>query len=56
MNVSVRELKGRRSEYLRRLQQGEVAVITHRGEPVGRIDPIEQDPPPAEADVVRCLR
>jgi prevent-host-death family protein len=56
MDVSVRELKARLSEYLRRVQQGEEVVITHRGEPVGRIVPIEQERETTEADVVRRLR
>jgi prevent-host-death family protein len=56
MDVSVREPKARLSEYLRRVRQGEEVVITHRGEPVGRIVPIEQEQPATEADIVRRLR
>lgn len=34
MDVSVRELKNRLSEYLRRAQAGEEVVVTSRGKPV----------------------
>jgi prevent-host-death family protein len=53
MNGSVRELKARLSRYLRRVQQGEEIVITHRGQPVGRILPIVQEQATTEADVVQ---
>ncbi len=56
MNVSVRELKARLSEYLRRVQLGEEVVIIHRGTPVGRIVPIRETEVPTEAEVVRRLR
>ena len=42
LNVGVRELKTRLSEYLRRVKAGQVVVITERGKPVGRILPVEQ--------------
>ncbi|MBN1314344.1 MAG: type II toxin-antitoxin system prevent-host-death family antitoxin [Anaerolineales bacterium] len=42
MNVGIRELKSRLSEYLRRVRAGEIVVITDRGEPVGRIVPVAQ--------------
>lgn len=41
--VSVRELKSRLSHYLRLARSGESVVITDRGVPVGRLEPIEQD-------------
>lgn len=37
MEVSVRELKNRLSEYLRRAQAGEEIAISSRGRPVGRL-------------------
>ena len=37
--VSVRELKGSLSRYLRAVQAGETVLITSRGVPVGRIVP-----------------
>lgn len=37
MEVSVRELKNRLSEYLRRVGTGEEFVVTLRGKPVGRL-------------------
>lgn len=39
MEVSVRELKNRLSEYLRRTQAGEEITIASRGRPVGRLLP-----------------
>lgn len=37
MEVSVRELENRLSEYLRRVQTGQEIVITSPGRPVGRL-------------------
>lgn len=37
MDVSIRELKNRLSEYLRRAQTGEEVVVTSRGRPVARL-------------------
>jgi len=37
MQVSVRELKSRLSEYLRRAGQGEEFIVTSHGRPVGRL-------------------
>ena len=42
MNVGVRELKSRLSEYLRRVKAGETVLITEHGQPVGRLVPVEQ--------------
>ncbi|EAR21644.1 type II toxin-antitoxin system Phd/YefM family antitoxin [Nitrococcus mobilis] len=39
MEVSVRELKNRLSEYLRRTQAGEEITIASRGRPVARLLP-----------------
>jgi hypothetical protein len=36
MEISVRELKNRLSEYLRRAEAGEAITITSRGRPVDR--------------------
>lgn len=41
MNVSVRELKDRLSEYLRRVQAGERVVVTDHGRSVAEIVPID---------------
>jgi prevent-host-death family protein len=41
-SVGIRELKSRLSEYLRRVKAGETMIITDRGQPVGRIVPVEQ--------------
>ncbi|CAN5227501.1 hypothetical protein BH20GEM2_BH20GEM2_05430 [soil metagenome] len=56
MHVSVRELKARLSEYLRRVQDGEEVIITLRGTPVGRIVRLSQAEESSEADVVQALR
>lgn len=56
MDVPVRELKARLSEYLRRVQQGEEVVITQRGRPVGRIVPADVTAVKTKAEVVRDLR
>ncbi len=42
MNVGVRDLKSRLSEYLRQVKAGETIVITEHGKPVGRIVPAAQ--------------
>lgn len=39
MTVSVRELRSRLSEYIRRVERGEELTITRLGRPVGRIVP-----------------
>jgi prevent-host-death family protein len=39
MEVSVRELKSRLSEYLRRAADGEEVLVTSRGQPVARLMP-----------------
>lgn len=42
MQVGVRDLKARLSEYLRLVKQGHSVIITDHGRPVGRLSPIEQ--------------
>lgn len=42
IQVGIRDLKSRLSEYLRLVRQGNTVVITDYGQPVGRILPIEQ--------------
>ena len=37
--VGVRELRDNLSEYLRRVQEGELFVITDRGRPIGELGP-----------------
>jgi len=39
LSVGVRELKTHLSEYLRRIKQGEVIVITEHGKPIGQLMP-----------------
>jgi prevent-host-death family protein len=38
-NVGVRELRDNLSEYLRRVREGELLVITDRGRPIGELGP-----------------
>ena len=40
MDVSVRELKAKLSEYLRRAENGEVLTVTERGRPKAVIGPL----------------
>lgn len=42
IQVGVRDLKSRLSEYLREVRQGKTVIITDHGRPVGRLSPIEQ--------------
>lgn len=41
MNVGVRELKAKLSEYLGRVAEGEDVVVTDRGTPVARLVPYD---------------
>lgn len=43
MTVSIRELKNRLSEYLRRVQAGEQLVVTDHGRPVATIQAVRGD-------------
>lgn len=38
-SVGVRELRDKLSEYLRRVEQGELLLITDRGRPIGELGP-----------------
>lgn len=42
--VGVRELKGRLSQYLKRVKGGESLAITERGRVIGRIVPVQASP------------
>ncbi len=41
-SVGVRDLRDNLSEYLRRVREGELLVITDRGKPIGEIGPSAQ--------------
>lgn len=56
MDVPVRDLKARLSEYLRRVRRGEEIVITRRGKPVGRIVPVGEPREKTGAAAARQLR
>jgi len=40
--VSVRDFRGRLSEYLRRVRRGQTVLVTSNGEPVARLVPVER--------------
>lgn len=50
MEIGVRDLKARLSEYLERVERGEVIDVTHRGRPVARLVPI-----PGKGNIERGL-
>ena len=55
MEVGVRELKLRLSEYLGRVREGETVVVTRRGKPVARIERVpSQEPPEAVRHLVEA--
>ncbi len=58
MEVSIRELKSRLSEYLRKLKSGEEITVTAHGKPVARLLPprARQTKPSAEQEAVAFLR
>ncbi|MBC7343011.1 MAG: type II toxin-antitoxin system prevent-host-death family antitoxin [Clostridia bacterium] len=43
MEAGIREVKNRFSEYLRRVKQGEILLITERNAPVAKLVPIQGD-------------
>lgn len=43
MEAGIREVKNRFSEYLRRVKQGEILLITERNVPVAKMVPIQKD-------------
>jgi len=43
-SVGVRELRDNLSEYLRRVEQGELLLITDRGRPIGELSPAAAGP------------
>lgn len=53
MQVSVRDLKNRLSEHLRRVQRGERIVVTDRGRPIAEISAIEDEELSAEERLQR---
>jgi prevent-host-death family protein len=45
LEVGVRELHDRLSEYLEKVVGGKEVVVTRRGKPVARLIPVEGEPP-----------
>jgi prevent-host-death family protein len=52
MEAGIREVKNRFSEYLRRVKQGEIIVITDRNAPVARLVPVEERVQPSVLTMV----
>lgn len=55
MDVSVKELKNRLSEYLKRVVAGEVVVVTSHGRPVARIEAISAGKRESEVAAINRL-
>jgi prevent-host-death family protein len=47
MEVGIRELKQRLSRYIERVREGDTLIVTDRGKPVARIEPIARRQLPA---------
>ena len=56
MEVTVRDLKSKLSEYLHRAEAGEEVVITSRGRPVARLGPVTQPASSEEEALIQRLR
>jgi prevent-host-death family protein len=52
MRVGVLEAKNRLSELLAAAERGEEVVITRRGEPVARLEPVRKRMSPEEAEAL----
>ena len=48
MEVGIRELKNRLSDYIARVMHGESVVVTEHGKPVARLEPMVPGEPSAE--------
>ena len=48
MNVGIRELKAHLSQYLSKVREGEQIIVTDRGEPIARIEPVSVSHLPAK--------
>lgn len=55
MQASIRDMKNRLSEYLRRVRAGREVVITDRGKPVARLVPVGPDRVDEAGIVARTL-
>jgi prevent-host-death family protein len=56
MDVPVRDLKNRLSEYLRRVQAGEDIVVTSHGRPVARLSAVTESLAEEDAETVAIAR
>jgi prevent-host-death family protein len=53
VTVGVEELKSKLGEYLARVKAGEEVLVTERGQPVARLEPVR---PPTESEEERMER
>ena len=53
MEAGIREVKNRFSEYLRRVKQGEIVIITERNVPIARLAPIQETIQPQALNLVK---
>ena len=55
MEVPIREMKNRLSQYLKLVQSGGEVVITDRGRPVARLTPVVPSTAQTEAEAIRQI-
>lgn len=55
MEVSIKDLKDKLSEYLRQVAEGEEVVITYHNRRIARIIPMSQEAQPEEKTLERVL-
>jgi prevent-host-death family protein len=55
MEVPIREMKNRLSQYLKLVQSGGEVVITDRGRPVARLTPFAPSTAQTEAEAIRQI-
>ncbi|MGD0622163.1 MAG: type II toxin-antitoxin system prevent-host-death family antitoxin [Thermacetogeniaceae bacterium] len=53
MDAGIREVKNHFSEYLRRVKQGEIVVITERNVPIARLAPVQEKIQPQALNLVK---
>ena len=56
MQVSIREMKNRLSQYLKLVQAGKEVIVTDRGRPVARLTMISPSAEESEAQMIERIR
>jgi prevent-host-death family protein len=57
MHVGIRDFKSRLSHYLAKVRSGEEVIVTDRGVPVARVEPLSSTSlPPAMQELIRTGR